>query len=322
MRQRSIKEIFIRKISGISGQTNFATVYLLHRVDYKNSNNLSGNENMKITPSLLEQFIISKKKQDHVFCSVSELKNILTIGGSLEKKIVMTLDDGYLDNFLIAYPIFKKYNIPFTIFVTPSFIEGTKVLWWYYIEDKILRNDNLLFNGELINISTFKDKNLFFFKVRDFLLKRINSQNSAELLLQKHFDFKYNEIENFSKSYMMNWAMIKDLVENEKLFTLGGHTLEHLPLANLSKFESYKQIVDGNMFLLKQSKKDISAFAYPFGSPNEASLREFKNVKKTNLDIAFTTRYGNVYALHRFCTEALPRIELTDNYIQDYISNI
>ena len=36
--------------------------------------------------------------------------------------ILLTFDDGYLDNFLYAYPILKKYNAKCTIFVNPDFV--------------------------------------------------------------------------------------------------------------------------------------------------------------------------------------------------------
>lgn len=43
------------------------------------------------------------------------------------KPIILTFDDGYLDNYTFAYPLLKKYGFNATIFVNPSFIiEGKK----------------------------------------------------------------------------------------------------------------------------------------------------------------------------------------------------
>lgn len=40
------------------------------------------------------------------------------------KAVAITFDDGFRDNYLNAYPILVEYGIPFTVFVTTSFIDG------------------------------------------------------------------------------------------------------------------------------------------------------------------------------------------------------
>lgn len=40
-----------------------------------------------------------------------------------KNKIVLTFDDGYLDNWVYVFPIIKKYGIKITIFVNPEFVD-------------------------------------------------------------------------------------------------------------------------------------------------------------------------------------------------------
>ena len=40
-----------------------------------------------------------------------------------QKSIMLTFDDGYLDNWVYAYPILKKYGAKATIFVNPEFVD-------------------------------------------------------------------------------------------------------------------------------------------------------------------------------------------------------
>lgn len=89
-----------------------------------------------ITPDRLESIIVEYIDKGYKFISIDEVCGILS---SLEKKsyisrfysalkerkfICVTLDDGYEDNYTNAYPIFQKYNIPFCIYVTTSYINN------------------------------------------------------------------------------------------------------------------------------------------------------------------------------------------------------
>jgi len=42
-----------------------------------------------------------------------------------EKAVVLTFDDGYLDNWVYVYPLLKKYGMTGTIFVNPEFVDPT-----------------------------------------------------------------------------------------------------------------------------------------------------------------------------------------------------
>lgn len=39
------------------------------------------------------------------------------------KKLVLTFDDGYLDNWIYVYPILKKYGLKGTVFINPDFVD-------------------------------------------------------------------------------------------------------------------------------------------------------------------------------------------------------
>ncbi|MCK5580960.1 MAG: polysaccharide deacetylase family protein [Candidatus Omnitrophica bacterium] len=47
--------------------------------------------------------------------------------------VVVTFDDGFLNNFTNAYPVLKKYDIPVTLFVAPGFMGRDGFLDWYHI---------------------------------------------------------------------------------------------------------------------------------------------------------------------------------------------
>lgn len=55
--------------------------------------------------------------------TTEELADYLEKGASLpEKPILITFDDGYIDNYKNAYPILKKYNLKGTIFIITDYL--------------------------------------------------------------------------------------------------------------------------------------------------------------------------------------------------------
>lgn len=61
--------------------------------------------------------------------SLQELYEYKKKGISVPSRaIVLTFDDGYLDNWVFAYPLLKKYGFRGTIFVNPEFVDPRKII--------------------------------------------------------------------------------------------------------------------------------------------------------------------------------------------------
>lgn len=91
------------------------------------------------------------ERQMAFLCRAFTLSSLGDISGSgKDKTAAVTFDDGYADNYSIAYPLIKKYSIPVTFFLTVGMVgrdwdfpDGTYpgISW----EDlKIMNNDPLI----------------------------------------------------------------------------------------------------------------------------------------------------------------------------------
>lgn len=59
--------------------------------------------------------------------------------------VVITIDDGYKDNYVYAYPVFKKYNLPATIFIISGKIGQQDFLSWSQIKE--MKQNNISFGA-------------------------------------------------------------------------------------------------------------------------------------------------------------------------------
>ncbi|WP_054743868.1 polysaccharide deacetylase family protein [Cellulosilyticum ruminicola] len=81
-------------------------------------------ENSCVETSIFESQIKSLIDNGYTPITFNDLENYLENKAGLpEKPILITMDDGYLNNYTLAYPIYKKYNIPATLFVSPYYME-------------------------------------------------------------------------------------------------------------------------------------------------------------------------------------------------------
>lgn len=124
-------------------------ILMLHRVVEQRSDKPEQRE-LEVTPAFLEQTIIDSQKKGYSFTSIEELLNTKHLILNTKKRICLTFDDGYLDTYTTAYPLLKRLNVPFAVYVTTGFVDKTAQMWWYPTTDamtweqiKALDNDPL-----------------------------------------------------------------------------------------------------------------------------------------------------------------------------------
>ncbi len=289
-----------------------ATIFMLHRVHDFEKDKLPANENMKITPKFLENFILKLKSEGYSFISLDRLHEILQNNETVEKHAVFTLDDGYKDNYDYAYPIFKKYKIPFTIYITTSFPEKNAILWWYEIEDLIMKHDEIILsNNAKYTCKSIEQKTKAFLEIRALII----SLQQKNLLSQLNNLFDNYDVDWAGKCYelTMNWAQIKELSKDE-MVTIASHTTHHYALRQLDDDECKSEIKEANKLIELRIGGKVEHFAYPFGGVNEVGTREFNLIKSLGLKTAVTTRVGGIYPEHKDFPELLPRIMLTEDF--------
>ena len=276
------------------GKKANVVVFMLHRVSERIDGHLPNNEQLKVSPSFLENVIVKYKKAGFTFLSLDQLYDIISEKKDIHKPFVcFTMDDGYLDNYENAYPIFKKYNIPFAIFVSTDFPDRKAVLWWYVIEELILKSSEIhLSDGSKYICKTFQEKWDTFRYIREkvLLLNQTNLVNNLnELFADYNLDW-YSPIQDLS----MTWEQVNNLTK-EPLCTIGSHTVSHVALNRLSFKELESEIQNGINIIKSQTNYNPAYFAYPYGSSKENGEREYHYLRNSDIKMAFISDGGLVY---------------------------
>lgn len=116
-------------------------ILMLHRVVEQCSE--GENRELEITPEFLRRTIETYRQQGHRFVSIDEACDIISKGRTNHPFVCLTFDDGYQDNYDIAYPILKQMEVPFAIYVTTGFIDNRIPIRWYPNEKQGINTESL-----------------------------------------------------------------------------------------------------------------------------------------------------------------------------------
>ena len=283
-------------------------VFMLHHIIKKNKKLIPTNEDLKVSPGFLENIIQKYKRKGFHFISLDQLSDIINTGRRPEHPfIAFTIDDGYLDNYTQALPVFERQQVPFAIFVATDFIDKKAILWWDILEDLILKNYSVIFGGEKYQCQTFQEKWDVFRILREKIL--LFDQTEIETELKEAFCFYDIDWYEPVRRQAMSWEHVKDISQHP-LCTIGGHTVSHLALNKLSDQEFREEIADGVAKLQSVIGKPIQHFAYPYGSPNEIGEREYKLISEFNFKTVFTAYGGCITESNMHQITHLPRVYL------------
>lgn len=146
---------------------------------YYHSVNIDSTNEVIITPELLKEQLSYLKDEGYVSLTMSDVANYLINNKPIhEKSILITFDDGYMDNYYNAFPLLKELNLKATIFCITNALDGK----YYLSEDTIKEMSDY---GIDIQSHTVNHPNLDKLSYADQLAEMINSKKTLEKIINK-----------------------------------------------------------------------------------------------------------------------------------------
>jgi peptidoglycan/xylan/chitin deacetylase (PgdA/CDA1 family) len=286
-------------------------ILMLHRITPNLPRRVPGQAGLEVTPGQLEETIRFFASLSYDFISPDQLPAYLEQPHGKTKFVMFTFDDGYRDNLEVAYPIFKQYGVPFTIYLAASFPERKAVLWWYLLDDLILSHEHLEVTiddeEQHFDCSSLEGKK----NASQYLRRRIKYADAGEYESIIHNVFNPYGVDLHQKTgeLALTWEEITRL-SKDPLVTIGSHSMNHYTLKKLPEETALDEILRSKHIIQEHIQKPVEHFAYPYGERNEAGEREFRLVKECGFKTAVTTRFNNVFPGYRHYLERLPRYDL------------
>jgi peptidoglycan/xylan/chitin deacetylase (PgdA/CDA1 family) len=290
-------------------------IFMLHHVRPEPPHEFEPNRILKVTPNFLEEVIVEVQEAGFDIIGIDDVRARLEEGDSERPFACFTLDDGYRDNRVYAYPIFKKYGVPFTVYVPTDFADGRPELWWLTLEAVLRSASQITLGmngaGRHFRLSTAAEKDAAFHEIYWWLRSIPEAQARAavaELAAANNIDPRAEQAR-----LSMSWDELREL-DKDPLVTIGGHTRTHYALAKLREGEARAEMAESIARIEKELGRPCRHFSYPYGDPGSAGEREFRIAEELEIETAVTTQKGLLYAEHAGQLTALPRLSLNGDF--------
>jgi peptidoglycan/xylan/chitin deacetylase (PgdA/CDA1 family) len=292
-------------------------IYMLHMINCEPVPAFAPNRILSITPEFLEAVILQVLKEGLEVVGPDEMYERLVSGKPGRRFVCFTCDDGYRDNLEIALPLFRKYNLPLTIYVPSDYPDGRGELWWLALEKVIAENERIWVELDGVDIefpcATIDQKWSAYNKVYAYWQGQRIDEDQLRRLVRDLCERHSIDMHALTRDLIMDWSEIRRIAA-EPLVTIGAHTKSHYALSRLDETRARAEIADGLERLQEEVGSQIEHFAYPYGGADSAGPRDFDLVASHGFKTAVTTRKGMLFPEHANHLMALPRVSLNGDY--------
>ncbi len=222
---------------------------------------------LNVSPKTFEQHIRYISENYKVLRLEEEWRDTVKVD---QKYVVITFDDGYVDNYRFALPILEKYHVPATIFVSTDLIDTNEMYWWDELE-KIFIVDKYIgeftFDGVLYKITDSKCSENVCLTIRNRIKNMaLSKRRKCMRELRLALGLKQSET---SALRCMNTQELRRMAASPYV-TIGGHTRSHLSMGSVHPKELLRSEIEESLSILgKKIGKKIDVFAYPFGGTED-----------------------------------------------------
>lgn len=208
---------------------------------------------------------------------------------------VITLDDGFQNNYDNAFPILREAKVPATLFLVTGFLNTNYTYWYGRLLQAMseTRKKLLEWDGRVFDLSVADSKVKASVVIAEWLKQFHQSQllNELRKIILELGEDPESPIEARSPFRMLNHKSIEEMV-NSGLIELGAHTHSHAILSLLSEDERRKEIEASIQAIKELIGSPSEAFAYPNGVDGDYDTDIFNLLESYGIKASVTAMWG------------------------------
>lgn len=228
--------------------------------------------------------------------ALDELAQALRTRGG--RHVAITFDDGYLDNYELAFPALRRHRLPAAFFIATSFIDRPRLPWWDEIA--LLARTTAAARLDLRDwiaapLAPAADREACIAALLR-AYKVLPPEQAAAFLarLRDQAGGADAGVEAVA-GHWMTWDMVREMAGAG--MTIGGHTVNHPVLATLPAAQQREEITGCAARLREELGQRMDYFAYPVGGRRSFNADTTACLEELGVRYAFSY-YGGVANRH------------------------
>lgn len=199
---------------------------------------------------------------------LQEAQAMMTGEAPIRSSLMITFDDGYLDNYRTAFPILRAHELAATFFLPTSFIGTQRLPWWDAIAYIVKHSRKDVFKIEYPGAAEFRvdraKPSSTVFQVLS-LCSQSGTTDYTPLIDQLETACDCPRPDGASERCFLNWNEAREMQAAGMSF--GSHTHTHEVLSGLSAERQVAELTDSRSILERELGRTVDVLAYPVGRP-------------------------------------------------------
>jgi len=218
------------------------------------------------------------------------------IGGDAPQatSVLITFDDGYLDNYTLAFPILRSNGVQAVFFLPTAFIGTGKLPWWdiiaYIIKRSAKRSIHLEYpEPENFDLVVDGRKRVCMEVLRLFTQPAV--KDPERFLADLERECEVSRPKAGAERCFLNWDEARDMEQHGMAF--GSHTHSHEVLTKLSPELQREEARYSREILERELNRRVDVLAYPVGLRHCFSADTISALQQTGYRAAFSFYGGS-----------------------------
>lgn len=237
----------------------------------------------------LEQQVVSLQRHFRIV-SFPEALDLLDRRSPLrEPSVLLSFDDGYLDNYQLAFPLLARLGVPAAFFLPTAFIGTGEVPWWDAIASIIKRTPHLAISPRFAPNRTFdlspSQREAAVWQLLE-LYKHSSITDGERFLVELEEACDVPRPSQSATPLFLSWTEAREMQAAGMSF--GSHSHTHRILSKLPLNEQREELRLSRELLEHELGRTVDTFAYPVGDRRSFNAHTLRALSETGYRHAFS----------------------------------